>query len=95
MKCCVCDRDWPDPKCRVIVLTAAEKKYVQSMGQEPPEQCIYCGPCWRVLSDRTQGAQLIKGAMQLQAQAQGIPNAEKLSQQFLSKLLELAKKPRS
>ena len=95
MICCVCERDWPPDKCEILVLTEAERAHVQSLGTTPPSQYVYCGPCSRVLSDKVQGAQLIKGTIQLHARAAGVSSPEKPAQQFLAQLLELGKKPKS
>lgn len=93
MICCVCKRDWPDSKGRTLVLTDAEKQHMESLGIEAPDTFLYCGPCWRVLSDKMLGAQFIKGSLQMQLRAQGVPNAEELGQRYMEKLLAL--KPKS
>jgi hypothetical protein len=94
--CCVCNRDWPEDKCRTLTLTDTEKSYIRtSVGQDPPETFLYCNPCWRVLSDRLMGAQFIKGTLQVQMQARGVGNAEELSQRYFDRLLALTSKPKS
>ena len=96
MKCGTCNREWPDKKCHVLDLTPEDKAYAKIQGVEnPPDQYIYCNPCWKVLSDRLMGAQFIKGSLQVQLQAKGVGNAEALSQQYFNNLLSLTSKKKS
>lgn len=90
MKCCVCNRDWPEIKCQTVKLTEAEKQHIASVGvQKVPDAYHYCGPCWKVLSDRTMGAQLIKGTFQSGLTAKGVQEAEVLSHLLFKRLIGL------
>lgn len=93
MKCCVCGRDWPETQSHVLTLTEDEKKAILSMGHEPPDTYVYCKPCWRVLSDKLMGAQLIKGVVQGQLKANGVIGAEQTAQEFFKHILKLERKP--
>lgn len=89
MKCCVCGHEWPDAKGHTIKLTESEIKVVQETGGTIPDTLQYCGPCWRVLSDKTMGAQFIKGTIQSNLHAMGIPYADKWGQMLYAKLMGL------
>ena len=89
MKCCVCNREWPDPKCHTVTLTDDEKAYIRNNGGTVPDTYHYCGPCWKVLSDPLMGAQLIRGTIQSHLMANKVPNAEVLSQLFFKRLMGL------
>ncbi len=91
MKCCVCSKDRPKESCVIIQLTEAEKASVQAMGQKPEEQYVYCRPCFRVLSNPEQGAQLIRGVFQHSLQAEGVQNAEQLARTYYEFLVRKAK----
>lgn len=95
MKCCVCDRDWPEKKCVVLTLTEEEKTLLKANEGSTPESLAYCNPCWRVLSDRMMGAQLIKSSLQVHLRQKGVGNAEQLSQEYFNRLLSLASKSKS
>ena len=94
MKCGICGRTWPEDKCKVITLSAEERAYVLSTThEEAPEQYIYCKPCWKVATDRTQGLQLMSGIIQATMRNAGNPNAEKAAQKFHDFLISKAGKP--
>lgn len=87
--CVVCNRSWPKEKCQTLTLTDEEKAHIQAAGEEPMETLSYCNPCWKILSDKLMGAQLIKGTLQVQLRAKGVANAEELSQTYFERLLAL------
>ena len=90
MKCCVCNREWPDSKGHTVTLTEAEKQHIASVGvQTVPDAYHYCGPCWKVLSDKTMGAQLIKGTFQSGLTAKGVERADLLSHLLFRRLIGL------
>lgn len=91
-KCSVCSREWPRDKCRIISLTEEERAYIEASGETPAETLAYCNPCWRVLSDKLMGAQLIKGTLQVHLRAKGVVNAEELSQTYFEQLLAVPNK---
>lgn len=91
-KCCVCGREWPDERIHTLQLTAEEKAHIKSLGKEAPESYPYCFPCWKILSDKVMGAQLIKGLIQSKLRASGVQRAELLSQVFFQRLIGLKPK---
>lgn len=93
-KCCVCSRPREDAEMKQIVLTASEREYVKAKTGEDATDYWYCIPCFRVLSDREQGAQLIKGSLQVSLTARGHPRAGEISQKVYEDLLEKSKKGR-
>lgn len=93
MKCAVCSKEWPDPQCRKIDLSDLEKRYVAESGRtDVPDSYHYCPPCWRIISDRSLGAQYIKGVLQVQLRAKGFVDADKMAQGLMDKLLSLTKR---
>ena len=92
MLCCVCDRDWPEKKCMVLALTEEERAMLERTEGSAPETLAYCNPCWRVLSDRMMGAQLIKSTLQVHLRQSGVGNAERVSQEYFDRLLGLTSK---
>lgn len=90
MLCCVCERDWPDHRCKVLPVSDEERDALKDI--KLPESYAYCEPCWKVLSDKTMGAQLIKGVIQQMLLAQGTPYAEVLAQNFYRRLIGLKEK---
>ncbi len=91
LRCCVCDRDWPDDKCQQLTLTDEERAHVVATGAKVKEPFIYCNPCWRVLSDRMMGAQLMKSVFQLHLRQRGRFDAEVATQAYYDRLLGLSK----
>jgi hypothetical protein len=87
LKCCVCGRERDEETCVTIVLTPNEKKHLESAGETSVESLSYCRPCYRTLSDREAGAQLMKGVVQFRLRAAGVPNAEQLAQRFYEFLI--------
>lgn len=95
MKCCVCNRE-REPA-QVIELTEEEKLVLRKAVMEPIlDSYAYCGPCWAVMSDKNQGAQLFKGLMQVNLTRFGVRNAGTVAQRYYQFLIERAtKKPTS
>jgi len=77
----------------VFVLTEEEKRYLVAMGDEPKERIVYCRPCTRIMRNQATALDLMKGVVQVQATALGVPNAEALAEGFKNQLLEKTKKP--
>jgi len=92
VKCCVCDRQWADDLCHTLHLTEDEKEYMAQSGQVVPDTYHYCPACWRILSDKNMGAQLIKGTIQTRLRSRGVPNADAFGQLLFKRLLELKKR---
>jgi len=94
MKCGVCSREWPKEHCRTIVLTAVERAYVMAAtGGAAPDEYVYCNPCWKLLSNRQQGAQFIAGSFQASFQASGHPKAAQVGKKMLNFLIAKSGKP--
>jgi len=90
--CAICHRPRAVERCEVLELTADEKKAMRQMGQTPEDKLYYCRPCWRVVTNREQGAALMKGMAQVQLQRAGVTNAETVATKFHERLLKLVEK---
>ncbi len=93
MKCGICSRAWPDEKCHVITLTKEERAAIAATGQPVPEQYVYCKPCWKILGDRNQGAQLISGMLRATARDQGHEGSVEVGRKAFDFLITRTKKP--
>lgn len=93
MICCVCGRD-RDPA-QTIVLTPEERAAAQRLTKEPvADSYPYCKPCWAIISDKRQGAELLKGLLQAGLRRAGVPNADSLAGKYREFVLEKGtKKP--
>jgi len=90
--CCVCHRSQELGHCEIVELSADEKVTVEKMGYKPaPDKLHYCKPCWKILNDRQQGAQLIKGFWERSLQRAGVVNAEAKAEKFRRNLLDKVK----
>ena len=88
MKCCVCNRKRTVHK--RIEIRPDERVQLEKMTNDPiPEAYEYCKACWSVISDRQQGAQLLKGLLHVGLQSNGVRNpgtyANKYYDFFVSK----------
>ena len=92
MICCVCNRAWDDERCHTITLTAAERELVSKAMGKPVESCTYCGPCWKLLQDRQQGAQLIAGLTRALYKEAGNPAADQAGRRIFDFLVSKPKK---
>lgn len=90
--CCVCEREWPDTDAHRVRFTEEELTYLSKQGWDGSTFLDYCKPCWRILSDKAIGAQLVKGAFQQQLRAQGLAHAEQYGQALLNRLMALRPK---
>ena len=61
-----------------------------STGEPPPEKYTYCKPCHRILQNPLSGAELIKGTLAATLKANGVPNAEKVAEQYFRFLIKRA-----
>jgi len=93
MICGICKRPWEDDKCHVLKLTAAEKDFARKNTGEAPDRYIYCGPCWKLLANRQQGAQFIAGSFRAAVAGAGSEKAEKAARKMLAFLIEKSGKP--
>lgn len=92
MMCCLCRRDRPESALRHICLTAEERAFTLAQQGVETTDLWYCRPCYQVLSDREQGAALIRGTLLVNLRAAGVPNAEKVAQKVYERLLAKATK---
>lgn len=88
-KCCVCRR--ARDVFKTVTLTESEREFVGKMtGKAPPETLSYCKACWKIATDKTQGAQLFKGMLQLHLQGSGVRDAEHIATEVQSKMMKKA-----
>ena len=87
MKCCVCSTDRDEVSCVILMLSDEEKATIRAMGQKPETSYAYCRPCFQILSNPEQGAQLIRGAFRHSLQAEGVQNAESLASRYYKFLI--------
>lgn len=92
--CGVCGREWERHSCEIITLTEAERLELERQGVKPLDEYIYCGPCWRTLSDPTAGPNYGKGLIQQNLQRIGVGNAEAIATKFQAKLVARIQKPK-
>jgi hypothetical protein len=93
MKCCVCSKKIESSACVTLRLSDSEKESVRQMGQEPQNEYEYCRPCFRLLSNPEQGAQLIRGTFQLALRSEGVPDAESKARKYYDFLIRGANHP--
>ena len=92
MKCCICNRERSETDCVVLTLTDEEKKFSSDMGQGAPDTLVYCKPCYKVLTDREQGARLMQGTFRMNAG--DLPGAAQYAQRLYDRLIQKSgKKP--
>jgi hypothetical protein len=72
-------------------LTEAVKDTLREQGLTPPNEYHYCAPCWRVVSDRERGAQLLRGFFQVNLKGLGYANADKAGERLHAFLIENSK----
>lgn len=69
--CCVCNRSRTIFK--RIEITDEDRKALVKMTSEPiPDGYDYCQACWSIVSDRSQGAQLLRGLLHVGLQNVGV-----------------------
>jgi hypothetical protein len=94
MKCGICRRDKNTDDMKHIVLTDEERAFVKRMQGIDETEYWCCKPCYAVLSDKQQGAQLIKGTLQVNLTAAGVRDPEKYAKKVYDMLIDKsAKKP--
>ena len=92
VECGICGRERERRTCKVIKVTEAERQQITDIGQTPLDEYIYCNPCWRAISNRLTGPQLMKGLFLVRMRHLGVPNADHLANQYYANLL--AKMPK-
>ena len=92
MKCGICRRDRDEADMVHLVLTDEERAYVKRQQGVDVTEYWQCRPCHSVLSNREQGAQLIKGTLQVNLTERGHRNAEKIATAVYNKLIEKSAK---
>jgi hypothetical protein len=95
MKCEICGRDRQETEGTVIKLTDEEREFILlSTGSPAPLQYFYCAPCYRIVTDREQGARLISGQMEMQLRSAGHPHAHQIAERIYNFLIEKSKAKR-
>lgn len=92
VKCGICGAERDRDKCVVLVTTPAEAESIRKMGREPEKEYIYCNPCYRVVTDREQGARLMQGLIQTKLRTSGSPKADELSKRMYEMLVKRSRK---
>jgi len=94
LRCCVCGSKTTPEQSTTFQLTAEEKLALRRAGQPEVNVCTYCRGCLKILSNREQGAQLLKGVLQTNLRIAGVATAEQQAQRFHNFLLDkAARKP--
>jgi hypothetical protein len=78
--CVLCRRDWPRKDSKCFTLTDEEKKCLPSV--EVLDEYVYCGPCWKVLSDPKRGPALLQGLTEGGLKQLGVNGAEEYANKF-------------
>jgi hypothetical protein len=87
--CCHKERECPE----TIILSEEDKLTVAKMsGKAPPDSFSYCAPCWRVLSDRKKGANLLRGQYQELLRKTGHSNPSAAGKAYYNYLTNLGTK---
>lgn len=93
VQCAVCNRSLEKARCHEIRLTPEEIKTSKDMGHASPSPLLYyCKPCWSILTDKAQGASLIRGIMETGLRNMGVIQAEQIATKFHEGLLNKVKK---
>jgi len=93
--CGICGRVFHRSNCHIIELTDEEREILtKQRGEAPPDEFIYCNPCWATLSDPTTGPAYGKGLLQQGLQRFGVGNAEEIASKFHAKLVDKINKPK-
>lgn len=91
MKCGICNRPVLKELARVEKLTETDKAYSRQLGVEPPDEYIYCGPCYRLIhEDKEAAARLIQGTLQANLKASGVANADQIAKRYYDALIKKA-----
>jgi hypothetical protein len=91
-KCGICGAERERDKCVVLVTTPTEAAAIRKMGREPEKEYVYCNPCYRVVTDREQGARLMQGLIQTRLRTSGSPKAEALSKRMYEMMINRSRK---
>lgn len=91
LPCALCGAGRPQGSCHIIKLTDEEKAAVRAAGGTPPQESVFCKPCWRALSDPNSGPAVIKGLVQTRLRQLGVGDAEKIAERFHNRLVERIK----
>lgn len=91
VQCAVCSRHLEKKRCHEIRLTPEELKAAKAMDPDAVSLLYYCKPCWSVLTDKEQGASLIRGIMETGLRNMGVIQAEEIATKFHTELLTKVK----
>jgi len=90
--CIVCRRQRNRTESEVLVLTDLEKTHLQKLGHEVVNEVAYCRPCYRLMTDQQSAVDLMTGMYSMRLRAMGVPNANKISEEFKKGLLAKSKR---
>ncbi len=94
MNCCICNRDRSQGT--TLTITEEERRVLAKTALGVvPDSYFYCSPCWTILKDRSQGAQLFKGLIQAGMAKHGVNRADVVAERYYKFLVDRAKKPTS
>lgn len=95
MKCEICGRDRQLSEGTTILLSEEDRAFVaHATGVPAPTSYFYCNPCYKVVTDREQGARLISNQLEMQLRASGNPHAAKIAGRVYKFLIEKSKTKR-
>lgn len=88
--CCVCGRkNLMESERKFLKLSTDEIAFALiNTVTEPPEQYVYCKPCFRLLQDPLAGAELLKGSFLFNLREAGVPNADDLADRYFKMLIK-------
>jgi ferredoxin len=90
-RCGICSTEHPTTRYHVITLTDEEKQVLAESGQTPPNEFVYCKPCWNTLQDPVSGPMLMKGLFQMRLRELGVSSSERLADEYHAALIKKIK----
>lgn len=94
-KCIVCQRLRVVEECHILTLTDLEKQHIRERGQTPADEVTYCRPCYRLITDKHAGADVLTGMLLQRLKAAGAQNADKLAAKFKEQLVKAMKEKKN
>ena len=94
----MCGQEFDRDDCVAVKLDGAERDQLRKVGMNPPPSTLfYCKPCWNLLKNPEQAAQLMKGMAQQHLQHAGMPHdqAEKMAEAYRQELLRKAQEKKN
>lgn len=91
--CGVCGREnLLESERKILKLTQEEQDfaYINTGGQNPSKDFVYCKPCYRLLQNPLAGAELMRGTLLANLRASGVPDPERVADAYYKWLLTRA-----